>query len=188
MSSIAWQTRQGYALDSAQTAKKPILLDFHDPMCIGCRQMDAVTYQAQEVVGYINNYLIPLRINVNDPSLLEDYHHIWTPTIAVLDLNGREVQRTIGFLGPDEFIATMDLGIAKVRMDAGKYDTAMIPLKSLMETLPKSDSIPEAIYFSGVTLYKQSNDPRKLKEAYEKLLRDYPESPWTKRASPYRLL
>jgi hypothetical protein len=31
MSSIEWQTREGYALDSAQSTKKPILLDFYNP-------------------------------------------------------------------------------------------------------------------------------------------------------------
>ncbi len=188
MSAIEWHTRAGYAIDTAQIEKKPILLDFHDPGCIGCQQMDAITFPMNDVVHYVNNHMIPLRINVSDETLLEDYHHIWTPTVAVLDLSGKEVQRTIGFLGPDEFIATMDMGIAKVRMNDGKYDTAMIPLKSLIETLPKSDLVPEAIYFCGVTHYKQSHDPGRLKEAYEKLLHEYPDSPWTKRASPYRLL
>jgi tetratricopeptide (TPR) repeat protein len=150
--------------------------------------MDTVTYPEEDVVNFINNYLIPLRINVKDDLPLEKYHYIWTPTLAVLDLNGNEVQRTIGFLGPDELIATLQLGLAKVRLDAGKYDTAMIPLRSLIEIFPKSDRVPEAIFFSGVILYKERNDPGKLKEAYEKLRRDYPDSPWTKRASPYRLL
>jgi TolA-binding protein len=73
-------------------------------------------------------------------------------------------------------------------MDAKQYDTAMIPLKNLLEVFPKSYAVPEAIYFMGVILYKQRNAPAKLKEAYERLLTDYPDSKWTKRASPYRLL
>ena len=150
--------------------------------------MDAVTYPTQEVVNFVNNYLTPLRINVTDDTPLDVNHHFWTPTLAVLDDNGNELQRTIGFLGVDEFIASMLLGIAKVRLDAGDYDTALIPLKSLLETLPESTAVPEAIYFRGVILYKETNDPGKLKEAYEKLLSDYPDSAWTERAYPYRLL
>lgn len=188
MSSIQWQTGEGYALDSAQTANRPILVDYYNPQSIGCQQMEAVTYTADDVVRYVNNYLIPLRINIDKDLLHEKFHHIWTPTVAVLDFVGNEVQRTIGFLGPDDFITAMHLGIAKVRMDAKQYDTAMIPLKSLLETFPKSHAVPEAIYFMGVILYKQRNDPAKLKDAYERLLTDYPDSRWTKRAAPYRLI
>ncbi|MGB3212512.1 MAG: tetratricopeptide repeat protein [Desulforhopalus sp.] len=150
--------------------------------------MDTVTYPTKEVVTFVNNYLIPLRIEVNDDTSIEEYHHFWTPTLAILDTNGNEIQRTIGFLGVDEFTAIMLLGIAKVRLDAGEYDTALIPLKSLLETFSESHAVPEAIYFRGVTMYKQTNNPNKLKEAYEKLLSDYPDSRWTRRAYPYRLL
>jgi hypothetical protein len=31
MSSLEWQTHLGYALDSAHTTKKPILLDYFNP-------------------------------------------------------------------------------------------------------------------------------------------------------------
>jgi tetratricopeptide (TPR) repeat protein len=150
--------------------------------------MGAVTYPTKDVVNLVNNYLVPLRINVNDDPIHDDYHQIWTPTFLVLDFNGKEIQRTIGFLEPDEFIPMIQLGIAKVRLGAEEYDTAMIPLKSIIETYPESEAAPEALYFSGVTLYKQTKDPGKLKEAYEKLLSDYPDSTWTKRGKPYRLL
>lgn len=150
--------------------------------------MGAVTYPTKDVVNLINNYLVPLRINVIDDPIHDDYHRIWTPTFLILDFNGKEIQRTIGFLEPDEFIPMIQLGIAKVRLDAEEYDTAMIPLKNIIETYPKSEAAPEALYFRGVTLYKQEQNPGKLKEAYEKLLSDYPDSAWTKRAQPYRLL
>jgi len=150
--------------------------------------MDAVTYPAKDFVKFVNNYLIPLRMDVSDDLALEDYHHFWTPSIAILAIKGNEVQRTVGFLGVDEFIPSMLLGLGKVRLDAGDYNAAMIPLKSLQETYSKSHAVPEAIYFSGVVLYKNTNDPGKLKQAYEKLLKDYPNSAWTKRAQPYRLL
>lgn len=150
--------------------------------------MGAVTYPTKDVVNLVNNYLVPLRINVIDDPIHDDYHQIWTPTFLVLDFNGKEIQRTIGFLEPDEFIPMIQLGIAKVRLAAEEYDTAMIPLKSIIETYPESEAAPEAMYFCGVTLYKQTKNPAKLKEAYEKLLSNYPDSAWAKRAQPYRLL
>jgi len=188
MSSIKWQNRLGYALDSAESSRKPILLDFHDPLCIGCQQMDAVTYGTEEVANLIHKYLIPLRITTGDETLDEEYHHFWTPTVAVLNYKGDELQKSVGFLGPDEFTAAIHLGLAKVHLDGGEFDTAMISLKKILETFPESDTAPEALYLSGVVLYQASKDPGKLKEAYEKLQQRYPASCWSKRAAPYRLL
>ncbi len=188
MTSIVWLKDAEFAFDSAQTTKKPVLLDFHNPQCIGCQQMDAVTYQTPEVISFIDQHLTQLRVNVQDGSMPASFRYTWTPSLAILTPTGHEVQRTIGFLGPEEFIVRMHLGIAKVRLETKEYDTALIPLKSLMETFPENNCVPEAIYISGVAAYKKSNDPHKLKEAYEKLLREYPDSIWTEKASPYRLI
>lgn len=150
--------------------------------------MDAVTYPTEEVSNFITKHITPLRINVSDEAAFAKYHIFWTPCLVMLDTDGNELQRTIGFMGVEEFIPRMLLGLAKVRLYKEEYDMAMIPLKSLQETYFESKAVPEAIFFGGVTLYKQTDDPGKLKQAYEKLLHDYPDSTWTKRAYPYSLL
>jgi len=150
--------------------------------------MDAVTYPNKEVVSFIGNYLIPLRINVEDEAVHDKYHYIWTPTIAVLNLNGDEVQRTIGFFDSAELIAHMHLGIAKVHLDAGEHDTAEVHLKRLLEKFPENSVIPETIYFRGVNFYKWKDNSGHLKEAYEKLVESYADNTWTKRAQPYGLI
>jgi hypothetical protein len=61
-------------------------------------------------------------------------------------------------------------------------------LEKLLAEYPTSDSAAEAIYLQGVSRYKKTHEAKPLKEAYERLLKDYPSSEWTKRASPYRLL
>ena len=188
MSSIIWQTDKREAFDWAQSEQKPILLDFYHPESIGSQQMKAVTYANRDVSTFINTYLTPFRLDTSKVPKDPDYHHIWTPTLAVLNPEGREIQRTTGFLDPDDFLAVMHLGLAKVRLDAGKYDTAIIPLKSVLETFYHNNYVPEAIYLCGVTMYKMTKDPGKLKEAYERLRKEYPDHIWTKRADPYRLL
>jgi len=80
------------------------------------------------------------------------------------------------------------LGMAKVHFDADKFDDALTSLGKILSDYPNSDSAPEAIYLRGVSLYKSTDDPKPLKEAYEKLRDEYPKSEWTKRAYPYRLL
>lgn len=188
MSSIEWETTLGYAEDSSSSSRKPILFDYFDPECIGCQQMDAVTYSSEEVINFVKEHLIPLRIDINKKSSYDEYNAIWTPTLLILDYQGHEVQRTVGFLDPDNFIALMHLGIAKVRFTVGEFDAANMYFKRLIERYPENCAVPEATYFSGVNLYKQKNDPSQLKIAYEKLLSSYPNNIWTKRASPYRLI
>jgi hypothetical protein len=150
--------------------------------------MDAVTYPAAEVVKFVNNYLTPLRFDVSSNAVHEKHTHIWTPTLAVLNLQGDEIQKTIGFFDPYELIACLHLGIAKVHMDAEEYDTAEVHLKDLLQNFQDSRMIPEAIYFNGVNLYKWKDDPGHLKAAYEKLLEEHPHSIWAGRARPYRLI
>lgn len=188
MSALEWQINIGYTLDAAQTTRRPILLELYNPECIGCQQMDAVTYSAEEVVAFINNYLIPLRLRTDDDSVHERYQTIWTPTTMVLDRNGFEVQRKIGFLDPSELIAALRLGLAKVHMNSGEHDTAEMRLKNLIQEFQDSTMVPEAIFFRGVNRYKWKDDPAQLKAAYETLKTEHPENTWTKRAAPYRLL
>jgi hypothetical protein len=52
-----------------------------------------------------------------------------------------------------------------------------------MAEYPKSDSVPEALYWRGVCCYKATDDPRPLKEAYEQLKADW--SPRRFRTSTY---
>ena len=188
MSSIEWQTNLGFVEDSANSSKKPILFYYFDPACIGCQQMDAVTYSVEEVITFVREFLIPFRTEIEKKSFYEKYNAIWTPTLLILDYQGHEVERIVGFLEPDQFIARMHLGIAKVHYTVGEFDGAKSHLQRLLDRYPANSAVPEAMYFSGVNLYKQKNDPAQLKMGYEKLLNQFPDNTWTKRAFPYRLL
>jgi len=150
--------------------------------------MDTVTYPMDTVANFIRKYLIPLRIDINDESHHETLHAFWTPTLAVIASSGHEVQREIGFFLPTEFIASLHLGLAKARMSSGEFDIAEEHLSSLIGQLLEGDIIPEAIFFRGVNSYKMKNAPNELKKAYERLLTDFPDTVWAKRAAPYRLL
>ena len=78
--------------------------------------------------------------------------------------------------------------MAKVYFNADRFDNALTNLGKILSDYPNSDSTPEAIYLKGVSLYKSTDDPKQLKQAYEKLRDEYPGSEWAKRAYPYRLL
>lgn len=150
--------------------------------------MDAVTYPDSGVISFINKNFIPLRIQNDAEPFATDFGVKWTPTLVTLDFDGREHQRTVGFLAPEDLISSLLLGSAKVYYDSDKLGEALEKLGKLVSDYSRSDDAPEAIFLRGVSGFKSSHDPKKLKAAYEKLRADYPGSAWTKRAYPYRLI
>jgi hypothetical protein len=150
--------------------------------------MDAVTYPKKEVIEFLNTTVIPVHIPSDAKPLADDFNLKWTPMLVVLDWNGKEHQRTIGFLPPEEFIPTILLGIAKIHFDHDQFGESMAILDTILSDHGESCAAPEAVFLKGVCGYKSTHNPSPLKQAYEKLQATYPESEWTKRALPYRLL
>ena len=150
--------------------------------------MDAVTYPNDKLIEFIQKHMIPLRVAFDAKPLAADFNVKWTPTLITLDANGKEHQRTVGFLLPEELIPSLLLGIAKSYFNQERFNEALSNLDKLLADYPKSDAAPEAIYLRGVCRYKSTHDPKPLKGAYEQLQANYPSSEWTKRAYPYRLL
>jgi len=150
--------------------------------------MDAVTYPNKKVIEFINNTIIPLRVSFDSQPLAADYNIKWTPTLIIVDSTGKEHHRTVGFMPPEELVASLMLGMAKTDFDAERFEPALKNLEQLLKDYPKSDAAPEALFMRGVCQYKSTHNPAPLKAAYEKLHEVYPTSEWTKRAYPYRLL
>jgi hypothetical protein len=155
---------------------------------MGCQQMGAVTFPDARVIAFFNQNVIPLRLPHDHKPLAEQFQIKWTPALVTLDAEGKEHHRTVGFLAPDELIPSLLLGKAKIDFDHEDFAKALVTLEDLLKDYPKSAAAPEAIFLRGVCGYKSTHSPKALKEIYERLLKDYPDSEWTKRASPYRLI
>ncbi len=149
--------------------------------------MGAVTYPDSKVVDFINANLIPIQVK-SDSALAKDFNVTWTPTVVILDQNGKEHHRTVGFLSPQELIPSLLLGIARVYFDAEMFDKCLATTEKVIFEYPKSKAAPEAVFLKGVAGYKCTHEAKPLKAAYEKLQKDYAGSEWADRAQPYRLL
>jgi thioredoxin-related protein len=150
--------------------------------------MDAVTYPDTNVIEFINNNAVALRVPSDSQPLAGQFNVKWTPVLAVLDKDGIGHQQTLGFFPPAEFVPSLMLGIAKVHFDHDQMEAALAMLHKLQADYPASTVVPESVYLEGVCRYKHSHEPKTLKDAYEQLQADFPASEWTRRASPYRLL
>lgn len=150
--------------------------------------MDTVTYPHEKVAAFLKKNLIPLRIQFDTKPYAADFNISWTPTLVVLDAEGKEHHRTVGFLSAEELIPAALLGMAKTRFEQQQFTEALAAITEILDGYAGSDAAPEALFLRGVALYKSTHNPKPLKEAYEQLSAQHPSSEWTKRAYPYRLL
>ena len=150
--------------------------------------MDAVTYPENKVIEFVQKSIIPLKVAFDAKPLSTDFNIKWTPTLITLGSDGKEHHRTVGFLAPDGFLSNSLLGIGKYHFDNDRYPEALSFFTNIIADNTQSDVAAEAIFLQGVSRYKNSGDPKPLKDAYDSLSSKYPESEWTTRASPYRLL
>ena len=150
--------------------------------------MDAVSYPDAQVTEFINDRLVPLRLPADDPVLGPKFGIKWTPSLLILDSDGKEHSRTLGFFTPDELIPALLLGIGKGHFNRGERGEAMRRFGALLERYPRSFSAPEAVYLNGVSGYIESHDVSNLIRLYDRLSSEYPGSEWAMRADPYRLL
>jgi len=152
--------------------------------------MGAVTYPDQEVAKFVDLNFIPVQIETaaeNQP-LMSQYGVTWTPSLFVLDADGKVHYSTVGFITPEEFVPTFLVGKGRWYFDTGQLTDASAILEEVLDRYPHSNVAPEAIFFLGVARYKLTHDPKPLRAAYDALKAKYPQSEWTKRADPYRLI
>ena len=131
---------------------------------------------------------IPARVHVKDDAALfqkygEKYAAQWTPTILELDAEGVERHRLEGFLPADDFLAHLILGRAKIDFQEKRWDEAIKLFRRVYEELPESDAAAEALYWTGVSRYKSTNDATALKETARAFSTRYTESSWAKKSS-----
>jgi hypothetical protein len=149
--------------------------------------MDAVTYPQKAIIEFLNQSVIPVRVPFDSEPLATRFGLKWTPMFLVLDWNGKEHSRTVGFLPPEELIPSLLLGIAKMYFDLDRFADSTTYLDTILTNHPTS-AAPEAVFLKGVNGYKGAHNVQALKQAYERLQAEYPSSEWAKRALPYRLL
>ena len=88
-----------------------------------------------------------------------------------------------GFFPADDFLAQLELGLAKLDFQSERYEEARKRFRKIYEEHPASGAAPEALYWSGVSAYKATNDAQHLKATGILLKEKYPDSEWLRKAS-----
>ncbi|MCE5332970.1 MAG: hypothetical protein LLG06_00115 [Desulfobacteraceae bacterium] len=150
--------------------------------------MDAVTYPNLKVADFLNEKVVALQLSSFAEPYARDYLVKWTPCLLMLDAEGKEHHRTVGFLPPLEFLPSLKLGIGKAYFDKNRYNEAIAVFDSILSDYVSSASAPEAAFFRGVARYKSTHEAIHLKKMFQFLQERYRNSEWAARAYPYWLL
>ena len=70
-------------------------------------------YPNERVAKYITQNFLPVKIHIKEqPAVFERFGARWTPTLIVLDPEGKERRRLEGFLPAEDLLAELELGLA----------------------------------------------------------------------------
>jgi len=161
------------ALQQSRQVSKPVLLDFHDPACVGCQLLERVTYSDPIVMSAIAEQVIPLRVITTEPDsasrpIIARYISISSPTIQLLSPEGtvyhcwRGAPRhtrpargyrgvfceATGHLSPSLFLAQLLVGRGKMALKQECYEEAVqLFTEVLTEYRADNEATKEALYW-----------------------------------------
>lgn len=122
---------------------------------------------------------MPLEAHIKEhPKNFHRFDALWTPSVIILDSNGKERFRIEGYLPKDEFRAHLELALARVAFMSKQWKDAEQRYTEVLERYPESKAAPEALYWKGVSHYKATNDHTVLGELPGQFQEKYPESEW----------
>jgi len=146
--------------------------------------MGAVTYPNPEVEQYLQQHFIPVQFNVvEQPDVMRRFNTPWTPTLIILDSDGKEHRRSQGYLDPQRFLAEMALARLQAAIDRQDFQLAhSLADEARSRTRGDAEREPEALYWSSVAAYKATSDAQNLLQGWNRLLDEFPQSDWAKKA------
>nr|WP_319373614.1 thioredoxin fold domain-containing protein [uncultured Methanobacterium sp.] len=87
-----------------QAAHAPILVVLYAPRCSACRQFESETLNNPDVQQKLSTYSV-MKINVDtSPEQASRFNSNVIPTMVLLDANGKEIRRNVGYMTASDFI------------------------------------------------------------------------------------
>jgi len=94
------------ALAQAKATGKPVLVDTYADWCAQCKELDETTWPDPQVAAWIRDHAVPVRIDTFKvrKDLAPRLGILSYPTVILLDGNGLELRRLLGFQKPAEML------------------------------------------------------------------------------------
>jgi hypothetical protein len=148
-------------------------------------------YTDARVVEFVTEEFVPVRVHVRQDAeefkrLGARYEAQWTPTILIVDPQGKERHRIEGFLPANDFLAQLTLGLGHSAFARNEFAEAERRFRQVLEQYPDTEAAPEALYWAGVARYKGTGDAAALTATAQQFATRYRDTSWAKKASVWR--
>lgn len=184
MAGLTWRKNLQEAMNEITGGTRLLFLFFYRPDCEGSIETLSKTFEDERVVKHIERETAPLKFNIaEDAEIGKKYRVDWTPTVVIADENGMELERFVGYLPPEEFMAQLALSVGLADFHLDRIAAAEREFVQLVDEHPNSEFVPQAEYYRGAAIYKETGDLHPLSEICRRLMEKYPESVWTKKCS-----
>jgi len=147
--------------------------------------LDTVTYPDPSVADYIANTFVPYEASMSEQhnrSLFRANHIIWTPSIGLADRNGSVHYQSPGFLPPSDFLSALRIGRARCLIAWTRSAEAIKELESAVAV--ENSMTPEALFWLSTAYFFERRDTTRMYQTWDKLVEQYPDSPWAHRTYP----
>jgi thioredoxin:protein disulfide reductase len=106
----AWGKDFEAALAKAKAEKKVVLLDTYAVWCAQCKELDEKTWPDPAVAAWIKDHAVAVRIDADKdrPDLAKTYAIRSFPTVVLMDGDGKEIRRSMGFQQPADMLAWLN--------------------------------------------------------------------------------
>jgi hypothetical protein len=136
------------------------------------------------VAKFIHDNFIPVESHIKEhPVNFHRFDAAWTPTVLVMDSDGKERWRIEGYLTTREFRAQLEVALARLAFMRKRWADAEQRYGQVVERYGDTAAAPEAVYWRGVSRYKATSDHTVLGAVAKELQSRYPQSVWAQKAS-----
>lgn len=91
----------------AEKEHKTIIIDFYTTWCGPCKQLDKTTWQDKNVIKFLTDNAIALKVDAEVQVDLANKFHVQAyPTILFVKPDGNEMDRIVGYLEASQFLDT----------------------------------------------------------------------------------
>jgi thioredoxin-related protein len=95
----------------AQAGDKLVLVDFETDWCVWCKRLDEDTYPDSGVIAFARENLVSVKVDAEKGEgidLARRYNITGYPTLVLMNRDGKEVDRILGYRPPRMFLAELE--------------------------------------------------------------------------------
>jgi hypothetical protein len=129
---------------------------------------------------------VPVEAHIKEhPAWFKRFDAVWTPTVLLLDSEGKERVRLEGYLTHGSFDAWLRCGLGHLAFARKRFADAERWFDEVATRHADSHFGAEATYYRGVARYSATRDHAVLKALAPELQQKYPGTIWAEKSIPW---